>query len=32
MPNTVEIRLRKGELVVNGWPALAAQVGGRLRK
>jgi anaerobic ribonucleoside-triphosphate reductase activating protein len=22
--NTVEIRLRKGELVVNGWPALAA--------
>jgi anaerobic ribonucleoside-triphosphate reductase activating protein len=31
MPNTVEIRLRKGELVVNGWPALAAQVQGRLR-
>lgn len=26
MPNTVEIRLRKGELVVNGWPALAAQL------
>jgi len=25
-PNTVEIRLRKGELVVNGWPALAARV------
>ena len=24
MKNTVEIRLRKGELVVNGWPALAA--------
>jgi anaerobic ribonucleoside-triphosphate reductase activating protein len=24
--NTVEIRLRKGELVVNGWPALAAAV------
>lgn len=23
MPNSVEIRLRKGELVVNGWPALA---------
>ena len=25
--NTVEIRLRKGELVVNGWPALAAALG-----
>ena len=24
MQNTVEIRLKKGELVVNGWPALAA--------
>jgi anaerobic ribonucleoside-triphosphate reductase activating protein len=24
--NTVEIRFRKGELVVNGWPALAADV------
>lgn len=24
LPNTVEIRLKKGELVVNGWPALAA--------
>lgn len=23
MPNSVEIRLRRGELVVNGWPALA---------
>jgi len=23
MPNSFEIRLRKGELVVNGWPALA---------
>ncbi|MBX3231001.1 MAG: radical SAM protein [Labilithrix sp.] len=22
-PNTIEVRLRKGELVVNGWPALA---------
>jgi anaerobic ribonucleoside-triphosphate reductase activating protein len=26
MPNTVEIRLRKGELIVNGWPALAKAV------
>lgn len=25
-PNTVEIRLRKGELIVNGWPALAARL------
>ena len=25
--NTVEIRLRRGELVVNGWPALAAALG-----
>ena len=24
--NTVEIRLRKGELTVNGWPSLAARV------
>lgn len=24
--NTVEIRLRKGELLVNGWPSLAARV------
>lgn len=27
--NTVEIRLRKGELVVNGWPALAAALGAK---
>lgn len=26
LPNTVEIRLKKGELVVNGWPALAASM------
>jgi anaerobic ribonucleoside-triphosphate reductase activating protein len=25
-PNTVEIRLRKGELVVNGWPELARRL------
>jgi anaerobic ribonucleoside-triphosphate reductase activating protein len=29
MKNTVEIRLRKGELVVNGWPALAAAIAGK---
>ena len=29
--NTVEIRLRKGELVVNGWPALAAAVAQKTR-
>lgn len=26
LPNTIEIRLKKGELVVNGWPALAASM------
>lgn len=30
--NTIEIRLRKGELVVNGWPALAAAVAGRSKQ
>jgi anaerobic ribonucleoside-triphosphate reductase activating protein len=28
-PNTVEIRLRRGELTVNGWPALARKVAPR---
>jgi anaerobic ribonucleoside-triphosphate reductase activating protein len=28
-PNTVEIRLRRGELIVNGWPALARKVAPR---
>lgn len=31
MPNTAEVRLRKGELVVNGWPALAAKMMEKLR-
>jgi anaerobic ribonucleoside-triphosphate reductase activating protein len=30
-PNTVELRLKDGELVVNGWPALAAAVVPRTR-
>jgi anaerobic ribonucleoside-triphosphate reductase activating protein len=30
--NTVEIRLRKGELLVNGWPALAAAVTEKAKK
>jgi anaerobic ribonucleoside-triphosphate reductase activating protein len=28
-PNTVEIRLRRGELQVNGWPALAREIAPR---
>ena len=31
MANTAEVRLRKGELVVNGWPALAAKMMEKLR-
>jgi anaerobic ribonucleoside-triphosphate reductase activating protein len=30
--NTVEIRLRKGELVVNGWPELAEAVAGKSKR